>query len=124
MAVFRKICNFEYWKQRFSAPMRVMKKVKIFTGTDIALCSPSHPYSVAVQIKRIVDRIVASSDNEFQYNCNTIEGIEVFEKYGRKVKGLNVQYFINGKPAKYPDVLEDLGRGQKYLSELITPQCK
>ena len=95
-----------------------MKKVSVFTGTDIALCSPSHPYSVAVQIKRIVDRIVSGSDNEFQFNCNTIEGIEVFEKYGHKVKGLKVQYYINGKPAKYPEVLEDLVRGQKFISEL------
>ena len=95
-----------------------MKKVSVFTGTDIALCSPAHPYSVAVQIKRIVDRIVASSDNEFQFNCNTIEGREVFEKYGHKVKGLKVQYYINGKSAKYPEVLEDLGRGQKFISEL------
>lgn len=102
----------------------MMKKVKIFTGSDIPFISPSHPYSLAVQIKRIVDRIVASSDTEFQYNCNTIEGIEMFEQYGRKVKGLKVQYYINSKPATYQEVLDDLGRGRKFLTELITPLCK
>ena len=99
-----------------------MKKVKVFTGTDIPICSPSHPYAVAVQVKRIVDRIVGSKDNEFQYNCNSEEGIEVFEQYGRKVKGLHIQYYINSKPATHQEVLDDLGRGRKYLTGIIS-QC-
>lgn len=101
-----------------------MKKVNIFTGSDIALCSPSHPYSVAIQIKRIVDRIVASKDTEFQFNCNTEEGIEVFEQYGRKVKGLKVQYYINNKTASYQEVIADLRRGRNFITELIASQCK
>lgn len=96
-----------------------MKKVKVFTGSDIPFCSPSHPYSVAVQVKRIVDRIAESSDNEFQYNCNNEEGIEVFEQYGRKAKGLHIQYFINSKPATYQEVLDDFDRGRKYLTEML-----
>ncbi len=96
-----------------------MKKVKVFTGSDIPFCSPSHPYTVAVQIKRIVDRIAASSDNEFEFNCNSEEGVEMFEQYGRKVKGLKVQYFINAKPATYQEVLDDLSRGRKFLSETL-----
>lgn len=96
-----------------------MKKVKVFTGTDIPICSPSHPYAVAVQVKRIVDRIADSKDNEFQYNCNSEEGIEVFEQYGRKVKGLHIQYYINSKPATHQEVLDDLGRGRKYLTETL-----
>ncbi len=96
-----------------------MKRVKVYTGTDIALCSPSHPYTVAVQIKRIIDRIAESTDKEFEFNCNTKEGIDVFEFYGRKMKGLKIQYYINGKPASYQDVADDFGRAQKYLSELL-----
>lgn len=99
-----------------------MKEVKIFTGTEIALCTPSHPYSVAIQVKRIVDRIVDSSDTEFEYNCNSVEGIKIFEQYGHKIKGLKVQYNINCKPATYQEVLDDLSRGEKYLSELLL-QC-
>lgn len=96
-----------------------MKKVKVFTGTDIPICSPSHPYAVAVQVKRIVDRIAGSKDNEFQYNCNSEEGIEVFEQYGRKVKGLHIQYYINSKSATYQEVLDDLGRGRKFITEML-----
>ncbi len=96
-----------------------MKKVKIFTGSDIALSSPSHPYSVAVQVKRVIDRIVASSDTEFQYNCNSIEGVKMFEQYGHRVKGLKVQFYINGKSASYREVLDDLRRGENYLFELM-----
>lgn len=96
-----------------------MKKIKVFTGSDIPLCSPSHPYSVAVQIKKIVDRIAVSSDKEFEFNCNSEEGIEMFEQYGRKIKGLKVQYYINSKPASYQEVLDDLGRGRKLLTEIL-----
>lgn len=96
-----------------------MKKVKVFTGTDIPICSPSHPFAVAVQVKRIIDRIADSKDNEFQYNCNSEEGIEVFEQYGRNVKGLHIQYYINSKSATHQEVLDDLGRGRKYLTEMI-----
>lgn len=96
-----------------------MKKVKVFTGTDIPICSPSHPYAVAVQVKRIVDRIADSKDNEFHYNCNSEEGIEVFEQYGRKVKGLHIQYYINSKPATHQEVLDDLGRGRKFITEML-----
>lgn len=101
-----------------------MKKVKVFTGTDIPFCSPSHPYSVAIQIKRVVDRIVESPDSEFQFNCNSMEGIEIFELYGHKQKGLKVQYFINGKSATFAQVLKDFGRAQKFISEITSPQCK
>lgn len=102
----------------------MMKRVKVYTGTDIPFCSPSHPFSAAVQVKRIVDRIVASADSEFEYNCNTKEGVEMFERYGHEVKGLDVRYHINGKPATFQQVLEDFGRGLEFLTETIAPQCK
>lgn len=101
-----------------------MKKVKVYTGTDIQFCTPSHPYSVVVQIKKVIDRIVESPDTEFQFNCNSAEGIEMFEKYGRKMKGLKVQYFVNGETATYKKVLEDFGNAQKFISEITSPQCK
>lgn len=96
-----------------------MKNVKVLTGTDIPMCLPSHPLSMVVQVKMVIDRIVKSTDREFQYNCNSKEGIEMFEQYGRKMKGLRVQYFINGKPATFKQVLEDFGRAQKYITEIV-----
>lgn len=101
-----------------------MKKVKVLTGTDIPFCTPSHPYSMVVQIKRVIDRIVESRDDEFQYNCNSVEGVKMFELYGRKQKGLKVQYYINGKPSTFAQVLEDFGRADGFLSEIASPQDK
>ena len=101
-----------------------MKKVKVLTGTDIPFCTPSHPYSMVVQIKRVIDRIVESWDDEFQYNCNSVEGVKMFELYGRKQKGLKVQYYINGKPSTFAQVLEDFGRADGFLSEIGSPQDK
>lgn len=101
-----------------------MKKVKVLTGTDIPFCTPSHPYSMVVQIKRVIDRIVESWDDEFQYNCNSVDGVKMFELYGRKQKGLKVQYYINGKPSTFAQVLEDFGRADGFLSEIASPQDK
>ncbi len=101
-----------------------MKKVKVLTGTDIPFCTPSHPYSMVVQIKRVIDRIVESWDDEFQYNCNSVDGVKMFELYGRKQKGLKVQYYINGKPSTFAQVLEDFGRADGFLSEIGSPQDK
>lgn len=101
-----------------------MKKVKVLTGTDIPFCAPSHPYSMVVQIKRVIDRIAESRDDEFQYNCNSVEGVKMFELYGRKHKGLKVQYYINGKPSTFAQVLEDFGRADDFLSEIASPQDK
>lgn len=101
-----------------------MKKVKVLTGTDIPFCAPSHPYSMVVQIKRVIDRIAESRDDEFQYNCNSVEGVKMFELYGRKQKGLKVQYYINGKPSTFAHVLEDFGRADDFLSEIASPQDK
>lgn len=101
-----------------------MKKVKVLTGTDIPFCTPSHPYSMVVQIKRVIDRIAESPDVEFQYNCNSVEGVKMFELYGRKQKGLKVQYYINGKPSTFAQVLEDFGRADDFLSEIASPQDK
>ena len=101
-----------------------MKKVKVLTGTDIPFCTPSHPYSMVVQIKRVIDRIAESWDDEFQYNCNSVDGVKMFELYGRKQKGLKVQYYINGKPSTFAQVLEDFGRADGFLSEIGSPQDK
>ena len=95
------------------------KTVKVFSGTDIVMCAPSHPVSIVLQIKRTIDRIAMSSDREFQFNCNSVEGLMMFEHYGSKVHGLNVLYLLNGKETDYQSAIADLSRGTK-LNEEIT----
>lgn len=96
-----------------------IKTIKVFTGTEITMATPSHPVSVVLQLKRIVDRISASSDTEFEYNCNTPEGIEMFERYGRGVHGLNVIYFINGSKSNYDEVMNDMAKASLLIDETI-----
>lgn len=95
------------------------KTVKVMTGTDIPLSSPSHPYAMAVQVKRVLDRIAHSSESEFEYVCNVPAGIKVFEKYGRGILGLNILFHINGVKAKYADVVADMERANNYIDKLI-----
>lgn len=94
------------------------KTVKVMTGTDIVFCTPTHPYAVAVQIKRGLDRIYRSVDTEFEFNCNILAGIQVFEDYGRKKLLLNIQYYINGTKASYDAVVSDMKRGEEYVKLL------
>lgn len=94
------------------------KTVKVMTGTEIFLCSPSHPYTMAVQIKRVLDRIVDSADTEFEYSCNIPAGIKMFEQYGRNILRLNILYYINGAKASYDDVMADMMRGEEYVKHL------
>lgn len=94
------------------------KIVKILTGTDIVFCSPSHPYTVTVQVKMVLDRIVRSADMEFEYNCNILAGIQMFEEYGRNKLMLDVQYYINGARATYQEVISDMKRGEDYIKQV------
>lgn len=96
------------------------KVVKVMTGTDIPLCSPSHPYAMAVQVKKVLDRISKSADSEFEYSCNSPAGIEVFEKYGRGVLGLTIIYYINGAKASHEAVKADMERATEYVNQLTT----
>lgn len=106
--------------KRLQTPMNKAKAktIKVMTGTEIALCSPSHPYSMAVQVKRVLDRIAKNADTEFEYNCNIPAGIEVFEKYGRDILCLNILYYINGAKASYDDVMADMRRAEEYVKHL------
>lgn len=95
-----------------------IKTVKVMTGTDIPFCSPSHPYTVAVQVKRVLDRIARSADMEFEYNCNILTGIKLFEVYGRQKLLLDVQYYINGVRASFDEVISDMKRGEDFIKQV------
>lgn len=96
----------------------MIKTVKVMTGTDIVLCSPSHPYTVAVQVKNVLDRIVRSADMEFEFNCNILSGIMMFEDYGHKKLALDIQYYINGAKSSYQDVVTDMKRGEEFVKQV------
>ncbi len=101
--------------------MNNKKCIKVNVGTDIVMSAPSHPLSVAMQIKRIIDRILALEDNEFEYSCNSLEGLAVFQHYGQDThrKEISVVYYLNGNKAKYDEVVADLERGKQYVELLI-----
>lgn len=97
------------------------KCIKVNVGDDIVMAAPSHPLSVAMQIKMIVDRILALDDKEFEYSCNSLEGLAVFQYYGQGVhpNEISVTYYVNGKKAKYEEAVADLERGMQYVKQLI-----
>lgn len=96
-----------------------MKQLIVNVGTDYPMTSPSHPYSAAVAAKRMIDRIMDMPDTKFEVNINAEPAVKVLEAYGRK-HGLTIKYFINGKRAKYKDVLADFARGESYYQKLLT----
>lgn len=95
-----------------------MKQLIVNVGTDYPMTSPTHPYSSAVAARRMIDRIVSIPDTKFEVNVNTEVAVRIMEAYGKK-KGLSIRYTINGKRAKYKEVLADLSRGEKYYQELL-----
>lgn len=95
-----------------------MKQLIVNVGTCYPMTSPTHPYSSAVAARRMIDRIMATPDNKFEVNVNTDVAVKILEAYG-KANGLSIKYTINGKRAKYKEVLADLARGEMYYQELI-----
>lgn len=106
----------------FNTIMKNLKCIKVYVGTDIVMTAPSHPLSIAIQIKRVVDRILILEDKDFEYSVNSREAIDVFQHYGQDAhpNDILVIFFLNGKKAKYEEVIEDLERGKKYVEQLIS----
>lgn len=98
-----------------------IKCIKVNVGDDIIVMTPSHPLSIAIQIKAIIDRILALDDNEFEYSCNSLDGLAVFHHYGQgsHPKEISVTYYVNGKKATYEEAVADLERGKQYVEQLI-----
>lgn len=97
------------------------KNIKVKVGTDIAVTIPSHPLSVVLQIKKIIDRIMLLPDNEFEYSCNSVEGIMMFYHYGqlKNVENIIVSFYINGSKSTYEDAMKDLMRGKEFVKQFI-----
>lgn len=100
--------------------MKKMKRIKVNVGDEIVFCSPSHPLQMALQVKRTIDRILTLSDTEFEYSCNSLEGVAMFENYGAKMhpEDIAVWYFLNGRRVKYHEAMNDLARGREYVKRI------
>lgn len=101
--------------------MKKIKRIKVNVGTEIIFQTPSHPLSVAMQTKKVIDKIMSLDDTDYEFSCNSREGLLVFQHYGADLhpKEISVSYFINGKKSKFEEALEDLDRGKKYVEQII-----
>lgn len=101
--------------------MKKKKHIKVYVGTDIAFSSPSHPLSMVVQIKRIIDRVLLLPDKEFEYNCNCYDGLDMFYYYGEKKHqdNIKVSFYLNGVSSTYEECIKDLSRGKEFVEQLI-----
>lgn len=92
----------------------MIKNLNVYTGTEVIICAPTHPYEAVRAAERMVEKISASSDKQFQVNTNSIEAISMFNMLCPKY-GISVIFHINGTPASYDDVVADFNRGLSYL---------
>lgn len=101
--------------------MKRKKVIRVLAGTDISMVSPSHPLSVVSQIRKVIDRILGLEETEFEYSCNSLEGLAVFEFYGagHHPSEISVEYYLNGSEVGYEEVVADLERGKQYVEQLI-----
>ena len=101
--------------------MKRKKVIRVQSGTEISMVSPSHPLMVVSQIKRVIDRILGLDETEFEYSCNSLEGLAVFQFYGmgHHSSEISVEYYLNGTQVKYEEAVADLERGKEYVEQLI-----
>lgn len=91
------------------------KSLNVYTGSEVILCAPTHPYEAVRAAERMVEKIFASSDKQFQVNTNSIEAITMLNMLCPKY-GIAVNFHINGSPVSYDEVVVDFNRGQSYIS--------
>lgn len=91
------------------------KSLNVYTGTEVILCAPTHPYEAVRAAERMVEKISASSEKQFQVNTNSIEAISMFNMLCPKY-GIAVIFHINGEPASFDDVIADFNRGRSYIN--------
>lgn len=90
------------------------KRLNVYTGTEVILCAPTHPYEAVRAAERMVEKINASSDTQFQVNTNSIEAVSMFNMLCPRYD-IEVVFHINETPASYDDVVADFNRGQLYI---------
>lgn len=91
------------------------KILNVYTGTEVILCAPTHPYEAVRAAERMVEKISASPDKQFQVNTNSIEAVSMFNMLCPKY-GISAIFHINGFPASYDEVVADFNRGLSYIN--------
>lgn len=93
------------------------KTLTVKTGTEVIMCAPTHPFMAAWCAKRYIEKIIASSDSEFEVNLNQREAVEVINLLAPK-NDIKVKYLINGKTASFKEVIADFDRGIAFIKSL------
>lgn len=100
--------------------MKRKKVIRVNSGTDIIIGSPTHPLSVVMQIERTVSRVLNHKENEFEFSCNTLEGLDLFNHLGTiHYSRLDVEFYLNGTKSTYEESVSDLKRGVEYVKRII-----
>lgn len=100
--------------------MKRKKVIRVNSGTDIVIATPSHPLSVVTQIERMVNRVLGHNEHEFEFSCNSVEGLVLFQHYAELHKQiLEVEFQINGTKSTFEESVSDLTRGMEYVERII-----
>lgn len=94
-----------------------MKTINIHSGTDILICSPSHPYLAVQQARQYVERIQRIKEDSVDVNINCAEAIEALSHLA-EASGMKCKYALNGCPSTLNEVMKDLQRGKALLEEI------
>ena len=95
-----------------------MKKVlKVYSGTDVVMCVPSHPLSQVMGAERLLKKIAASNEKEFEVNVNSKEAVLMLAKCSERYD-VKLKFHINGQPSSLDDVLKDFDRGMDYINNI------
>ena len=93
-----------------------MKKIlKVYSGTDIVMCVPSHPLSQVMGVERLLNKIAASDENEFEVKVNSKEAVLMLAKCSDRYN-IKLKFHVNGQPSSRDDVIKDLERGMDYIN--------
>lgn len=90
------------------------KVLNVYTGSEITLCAPTHPYEAVKAAERLVNKIVERQEKEYHVNTNSLEAVSLLQMLCPKHK-IALKFHINGTPATYEEVIADFDRGLSYI---------
>ncbi len=90
------------------------KILNVYTGSEITMCAPTHPYEAVKAAERMVKKIVERQDKEYHVNTNSLEAVS-FLKMLCPQHHIKLRFHINGAPSTYEEVIADFDRGLSYI---------
>ena len=95
--------------------MKPKKKIlSIYTGTDVVMCAPTHPFACVTAAVGMVEKIEKSNETEFYIKTNSVEAVAMLSVLCPSA-GIEMKFYINDKPATHEEVIADFDRGLAYL---------